>query len=162
MRTHRISAAALVVAAVLLLVIGSTAGPAEASRGHKGIAAGIVRVDGAQEPGGGDPDGRGTFAFLAFGDRFCYLLTARGIETPTAAHIHVGERGVDGPVVVALVTPTRGFSGDCIRAQPDSTPDGPDVLRQSDLDAIIADPGGYYVNVHNEPFPAGAIRGQLR
>jgi hypothetical protein len=29
------------------------------------------------------------------------------------------------------------------------------------LEAIAADPAGYYVNLHNPRFPGGAIRGQL-
>ena len=29
------------------------------------------------------------------------------------------------------------------------------------VSAIVADPSGYYVNVHTPEFPAGAIRGQL-
>jgi hypothetical protein len=28
-------------------------------------------------------------------------------------------------------------------------------------DAIAANPANYYVNVHNAPFPGGAVRGQL-
>jgi hypothetical protein len=31
----------------------------------------------------------------------------------------------------------------------------------ADLDAILADPAGFYVNIHTDDFPAGAIRGQL-
>jgi len=36
------------------------------------------------------------------------------------------------------------------------------VLTQEELDAIIANEAGFYANVHTAPFPAGAIRGQLR
>ena len=43
-----------------------------------------------------------------------------------------------------------------------TTPDGPTVLLQSELDAIIDNPAGFYANVHNAEFPAGAVRGQLR
>jgi len=65
---------------------------------------------------------------------------------------------VSAPVLAG----TRGVSADCIKAQRDTTPDGPDVLLQSELGQIIRDPAGFYVNVHNEPFPGGAVRGQLR
>jgi len=43
----------------------------------------------------------------------------------------------------------EGSSSDCVDAS------------DADLDAIIANPAGYYVNIHTEDFPAGAIRGQL-
>jgi hypothetical protein len=125
------------------------------------VAAGVVRLDGAQETQAADDDGRGLFAYAAFGDQLCYLLTARKIEPARMAHIHVGARGVPGPIVVGLQPPTSGLSFGCITAV-DGTSTDPMVLLQTELDAIIANPANYYANVHNDPFPAGAIRGQLR
>ena len=127
------------------------------------FAAGVVRLDGAQEaPTAGDHDGRGTFAYIAVPDRLCYVLTARRIQPAAMAHIHAGARGVNGGIVVGLIPPTQGFSADCIPAQPDTMPNTMEVLMQSELDAIIAKPAQFYVNVHNAAFPGGAIRGQLR
>jgi hypothetical protein len=76
-----------------------------------------------------------------------------GIELPaTAAHIHVGVAGTAPPnnVVVTLSAPdASGFSSGCTT-----------VERELALD-ILENPEDYYVNVHNDPFPSGAIRGQL-
>ncbi|HEX6423297.1 MAG TPA: CHRD domain-containing protein [Acidimicrobiales bacterium] len=110
-----------------LLVAGGALGlagpPVDARADHRGPAfrAGAVRPDGAQEvPGPGDADGRGTFAYVAFGDTLCYVLTARKIEPAAAAHIHTGARGVAGPIAVTLETPADGLSIECIAAQPDA------------------------------------------
>lgn len=105
----------------------------------------------AEVPGSGDPDGSGE-AFLTInpGQReVCYQLAVRDIAPATAAHIHIGPAGVAGPVVVGLAAPTSGSSSDCASAD-----------RELLLD-ILHNPSGYYVNVHNASFPAGAIRGQL-
>jgi hypothetical protein len=109
-------------------------------------------MTGAQEvPGPGDPDGRGTARILLLPDgrTLCYLLTATGIEPATAAHIHRGSPTEAGPVVVPLSPPTTGISGGCVAIDP--------ALHQ----AIRTNPHAYYVNVHNMPYPDGAIRGQL-
>jgi hypothetical protein len=105
----------------------------------------------AEIPGPGDSDGSGEI-FLTVNpgqQEVCYQLTVRDIAPATAAHIHIGPAGVAGPVVVGLVPPTSGSSSDCASADRDL------------LLNILNDPSGYYVNVHNAPFPAGAIRGQL-
>lgn len=107
-------------------------------------------LSGANEPGGGDADGTGAFSAEVDADSgdLCYTLTASKIGAPTAAHIHTGAAGANGaPVVTIDVT---GASGDeCVAVEPD-------VLKP-----IVANPAGYYVNVHDAQFPAGAIRGQL-
>jgi hypothetical protein len=75
-----------------------------------------------------------------------------GIDPPiTAAHIHVGAAGTAPPdnVVVPLSAPTSGFSSGCTAVDCDLAL------------AILQNPENYYVNVHNDDFPAGALRGQL-
>jgi hypothetical protein len=160
----------MVVSVVALgLVLVATGGPASATAATAdqgsppNIAAGAVRLSGQQEVPPADPDGRGTFTYVAFDSRICYVLTAKKIEPAAAAHIHEAPAGVNGPIVIGLIAPTGGFSADCIESVPDgSVENGPEVLLQSELDAIIANASGFYVNVHNAPFPDGAIRGQLR
>ena len=84
----------------------------------------------------------------------CFTLTIDGLaagDAVTMAHIHEGEAGVAGDVVVPLFTepPTGEMSG-CVQGV------DPDVIA-----AIIADPFAFYVNIHTEQFPDGAVRGQL-
>jgi hypothetical protein len=105
------------------------------------------------EPGAGDPNGSG-LAKLTVNpgqEEICYELSVEGITLPAiGAHIHVGEAGENGPVVVALTPPdASGVSSGCA-----------DVSRELAL-AIIRNPENYYVNVHTTDFPNGAIRGQL-
>lgn len=98
-------------------------------------------------PNQGDPDGVGT-ATLRINPglgQVCWTITVSGVEPITAAHIHIGPPTAPGPVVV----PLNPYTGGCT-----------DVDRALAL-AIIHDPGAYYVNVHNRPYPAGALRGQL-
>ena len=99
----------------------------------------------------GDLDGTGTLTlYVNPGQkRVCYDLTLAGIETPMAAHIHLAPAGRAGPVVIPMPTPPLGTSSGCADA----------TSRQ--LAQLIAKPSSYYYNVHNTPFPAGALRGQL-
>lgn len=147
----------LAVATVAVTTAPASARPGTPDR----FAVGLVRLAGTEEPQPADPDGRGKMGFAAFSRRFCYVLAADRIEPATAAHLHAGAPGVAGDNVVTLRPPTGGASGACITAVSEGTPNSADVLTQSELDAIIADPSGFYVNVHNAPFPDGAIRGQL-
>jgi hypothetical protein len=159
MNRSRVRAAAVGVACVGAVATLSVAPPASAST-HSVQVLSTFLVGATEVPGPGDPNGFGAFAAVTKGDKLCYVLTARRIEPATLAHIHAGPKGVAGPIVVALRAPTKGFSADCIRTVPDDQ-NTMDTLTDSELAAIKANPSQFYVNVHNDPFPAGAIRGQL-
>src|SRR5215212_7378769 len=48
----------------------------------------------------------GMFTYDIDGNMLCYTLDVTGLSAPAvAAHIHVGERNVPGPVVIPLVVP---------------------------------------------------------
>ena len=106
---------------------------------------------------GGDtnPAARGSFSMTVnYGHQtVCYWLSWENLTEPaTAAHVHVGAVGVPGGVVIPLsvVNATSGSTSACI-----------ENVNAGLLKAIIQNPSGYYVNVHNALRPAGAIRGQL-
>jgi CHRD domain len=111
-------------------------------------------LTGAQEvPGPGDPDGSGNgeVSVVDATDNVCYEINdVRGIDPATAAHIHRGATGVAGPPVVTILPPTDGESQGCVQV-----PSG--IANE-----IKANPSNFYINVHNGPYPEGAIRGQLR
>jgi len=113
-----------------------------------------------------DPDGGGTAEFtfhittpgsttVGSAD-VCWDLTYFGIDgTPVAAHIHAGAAGVNGPIVVpappAVSFPNLG---------PNTSSGCTDTIA-ANVEAIMAAPSNFYINVHTVAFPAGAIRGQL-
>ena len=86
------------------------------------------------------------------GTTFCYGYTVFNIGNPTAAHIHQAGPNADGPIRVGLQIPASGLAG--ARAACTN-------LTAAQANAIKANPGAFYINVHNGTFPNGAIRGQL-
>lgn len=109
----------------------------------------------------GDPNGKGeVYVFGIDGDptTLCYVLVVDKIETAMAAHIHEGPEGANGPVVANLAAPGDGNAADCLtEGETGKFPGNPSGIVQD----ILNNPGNYYVNVHNETYPGGAIRGQL-
>ena len=106
---------------------------------------------GAEVPGPGDPDGSGTVQVTLNpkAGEVCFELIVADVQEVTAAHIHKGATGQEGPVAVPLQAPKAGSVQGCTKAE------APVII------AIMEDPAGYYVNVHNAAFPKGAVRGQL-
>ncbi len=119
-----------------------------------------IQLSGAEEvcptaPGtcGGPGTGTATITIDRNARTLCYAITTQNVALPlAAAHIHVAPAGQAGPVVVPLL-------GEPVNATTVAA-------CLSDLDKnllkdIIRNPENYYVNVHNAPFPNGAVRGQL-
>jgi hypothetical protein len=136
----------------LLLLAGAVlvlAGTALAAAG--GGTPRLATLKGSQTT---DPDGSGSAVIrVNLGKhRVCWQLSVTAITLPaTAAHIHVGAAGVNGPVAVTLSAPdATGKAAGCTT-----------VNDQTLLKNLIQKPGDYYVNVHNGDFPGGAVRGQL-
>lgn len=109
-----------------------------------------ANLSGANEVGGGAPDGNGAFRAEINTDTgdFCYTLYGEKIAAPTMAHVHAGAAGTNGAPVITLDVTGKG-SDMCIAVEP------------AKLKPIVADPAGFYINIHTADFPAGAVRGQL-
>ncbi len=123
------------------IAIGLTAAKADAA-----IITFTLPLSGAQEVGAGDPDGTGTAILMidSVALSIAWNITVANIDPVTADHIHSGGAGTNGPVVV-------DFGGALVGSG----------LVDPDLASVLANPDGFYVNVHTGPFPGGAIRGQI-
>ena len=103
----------------------------------------------------GDPDAAGiaTIKINPGSDLVCFKLQWSDIDgTVTAAHIHgPATRSQAAPVLVTFFQPAS-FAG---------TDKANGCTHDADADAIAATPTMYYVNVHSNAYPMGAIRGQL-
>jgi hypothetical protein len=153
----------LVTIAILTLALSAVAAVMTASGAlaDPKTATFTIQLSGAAEvcptaPGtcGGPGTGTATITIDRNARTLCYAITTQNVALPLlAAHVHVAPVGGAGPVVIPLFTePVNAASV------------GPTCLTGLDknlLKAILRSPQDYYVNVHNAPFPNGAVRGQL-
>ena len=101
----------------------------------------------SEEVSPGPSGGAGTAKITIDGGQLCYDLTWNAATgTPIAGHIHQGPKGASGPIVVSL-SPTTAHT--CTTVAP------------TIASGIAGNPGNYYVNLHTQDHPDGAIRGQL-
>lgn len=103
-------------------------------------------------PQPGDPEGTGsaTVKVDAEDGKVCYTITVDNITEPKASHIHEGAAGASGAIVITFDPTKIGKGEDCLTGQ-----------TTEDLQRIVDNPAGFYVNVHTADFQAGAVRGQL-
>jgi hypothetical protein len=94
----------------------------------------------------GPPGAKGTARVVADMDAHtvCYKLSYEGPGDMSAAHIHRGEKGINGPVTIPL-----DIKAECVNPNP------------AEIKALIDWPDGYYVEIHTVAYQQnGAVRGQ--
>ncbi len=148
MQFRRLALAVVMALSLLLPAVVMAQGPTPPGNLYSLFA--TLRGDNGIPPG--DPDGFGYARVTIDLDtgRLCYQLSVANTDTPVAAHIHEGSAGTTGPVVVPFDAPTDGLAKGCMN------------IDASLAASIVANPGGYYVNVHTGDFPPGAVRGQVQ
>ena len=110
----------------------------------------------------GDGHGHANVSIDVAAGLVCFDVSFQASGTPNRAHIHVGNADQNGGIVVPFFElaaapgdprndelELTGRTGGCVSADPA-------LLAQ-----IVANPSGYYVNLHNARFPPGSMRGQL-
>lgn len=106
-----------------------------------------IPLSGATEvPGPGDADGSGLAIIRLDGvtNTINWAITVNNIAPVTGAHIHQGAIGTAGPIVIDFNGQLNGSN-----------------LVDADVSNVLANPLGFYVNIHNADFPSGAVRGQI-
>ena len=137
----------------LLVLIGLVAATVAAltAAGLAGAASGNklgAQLRGSNERPAAPASNRGSVEITLKAGKVCWEFSVTRIDgKPNAAHIHKGRPGAAGPVFIPLGT-TYKRQG-CTSAS------------ASKINAVRANPSGFYVNIHNAKHLAGAMRGQL-
>jgi len=136
---------------VLVGLLWAPAGHAEPNKAERYI----VPLSGDQVvPGPGDPDATGgiSYTLQRHSGIMCFFADTSGVSVPlTGVDLHRGVRGENGDLIAVLYG---------------TSPTDPDPSRCVNLDAevmrdIFKDRSDFYFDIHNEEFPAGAVRAQL-
>lgn len=110
-----------------------------------------VKLTGKAEIPVGAVKGTG-YAIIAIhrGSAICWRFAhLHGFVNATVAQIHVGLKDRSGNSFLSLSSGPRLHHRGCAQ------------VKTATLAAIERDPSNYYVNVHSQRYPAGAVRGQL-
>lgn len=108
-----------------------------------------LRLDGSQEVPPVTTTAYGTAVVDVTPDRYVSVTLSVLNMTPTAAHIHQGARGANGPVIVPL---TKISDNAFVAA---------DGARMTEAQYAAYKAGNTYLNVHSAKNPGGEVRAQL-
>lgn len=143
--------------ALTALAVAALAMPALSAAGQNTTVT-EAKLKGKNEvPGPGSPKGKGEIAVLLkpTKEKVCFQLEVSKLDPIVAGHIHKGDSETAGAIKVPLFEDSAGLDGDgsyegCTKN-----------VKTKLIKKIIKAPEKYYVNIHTEEYPEGAIRGQL-
>lgn len=110
--------------------------------------------------------GTAVFELNRAGTEIDYTLTVANIQGMVQAHIHVGQPGANGPIVVFLFGPHGAPGVSSASLVKTGTITAADI-NPANFAGTFADlltqirSGGTYVNAHTTTFPGGEVRGQI-
>jgi hypothetical protein len=169
MKTIKSAAAILAVASVLSLA--STTIMTNMPKAFATKEAFVATLAGDKEVPPVDTNATGSAGFsqphLDLGD-MSFGIQLSDIDKVTAAHIHQGKEGENGPVIVTLFKADNDTGTGPVKGQlaggsiSNDLLEGPMKGKAVEVDLIKAiKNGSAYVNVHTTEHPDGAIRGQI-
>ncbi|HEX6254261.1 MAG TPA: CHRD domain-containing protein [Euzebyales bacterium] len=151
---------------VMMMTLAGIASPASAAPENF-----TTHLTGAEEVPAVDTDAQGQAIFQVDddGDAISYRLNVANISDVLMAHLHLGEAGANGGIVVWLYPdgpPPQLIPGRTQGTLATGTITADDLvgdLAGAGLDALIEAmrAGEIYVNVHTLSSPGGEIRGQI-
>ena len=109
----------------------------------------LLRLYGTAEVPPVDTPAYGTATVNVMANRDVVVTLSVVNMTPTAAHIHEGAAGANGPVIV----PLRKISDNAFVAA--------DGARLTEAQYAAYKAGNTYLNVHSAKFPGGEVRAQI-
>jgi hypothetical protein len=110
----------------------------------------------------GDLDGVGSATVLVTGpNSLCATIIVNKLNLtdggfPTGAHLHIGQASYTGPVIVRLGVPKANGGGN-----PGTSMACNNAVPTHIMTSLHNNPEYFYIDVHGEGFPFGALRGQL-
>jgi hypothetical protein len=139
----------LIAALTVVTFLASGCGTME-RMGIGGKQKATVELTGAQEVPSVSTNASGKSTIIVTDDRSVSGTVTVTDMTPTAAHIHVGPAGTNGPVIIPLVKTS------------DKVFDVPPNTRLTNEQYAAYKRGDLYINVHSAAYPGGEIRVQMR
>ncbi len=147
---------------IVLLVIGLATTGIAAEKSFKAVLSGSEVVPAAATMAKGEA----TFTLGKGGNVLMYKVTVSDIENVTAAHIHSGKMGSNGPAIALIDVKgkkTGKFSGTLAEGKITAKELlGP--LKGKKVKDLVKEieAGDTYLNVHTGKYPDGELRGQIK